>query len=173
MKKTILIATLLLSGFLFKTAIAQVHVRLNVNIGSQPVWGPVGYDHVEYYYMPDIDAFYSVPRQQYIYQQRGRWVFASSLPIRYHNYDLYSGYKVVINDPTPYRHAETYRSQYGSYKDRHDQEVIRNSHDPRYFEIKDHPEHNKWKNDHNSGNHHNQGNNRNRHNKRGDHNHRQ
>jgi hypothetical protein len=162
MKKTILIVTLLLSGFVFQFASAQVGVRLNVNIGTQPVWGPVGYDHVEYYYMPDIDAFYYVPRHQYIYQQRGRWVFASSLPARYNNYDLYSGYKVVINDPTPYRHADTYRSQYGSYRGRHDQEVIRNSQDPRYFEVKDHPQHNQWRNDHNEGNDRNQGNYRNR-----------
>jgi hypothetical protein len=169
MKKTILIVALLLSGFLFKTVTAQVHVRLNVNIGSQPVWGPVGYDHVEYYYMPDIDAFYYVPRHQYIYQQRGRWVFASSLPPRYHNYDLYSGYKVVINDPYPYRHAETYRSQYSGYKGRGDQEVIRNSHDPRYFEISDHPEHNKWRND-NKRNDNNRGNDRNRKNDRNRHN---
>lgn len=162
MKKAILIVTLLLSGFVFQFASAQVGVRLNVNIGTQPVWGPVGYDHVEYYYMPDIDAFYYVPRHQYIYQQRGRWVFASSLPARYNNYDLYSGYKVVINDPTPYRHADTYRSQYGSYRGRHDQEVIRNSQDPRYFEVKDHPQHNQWRNDHNEGNDRNQGNYRNR-----------
>lgn len=146
MKKTILIAALLLSGFLFQTVGAQVHVRFSVNIVSQPIWGPVGYDHVEYYYMPDIDVFYYVPKHQYIYQEQGRWIFAASLPSRFNNYDMYNGYKVVINDPKPYRHAETYRKQYGSYKGRHDQETIRNSHDPKYFEIKDHPEHDKWKN---------------------------
>ena len=72
----------------------------------------------------------------------------------------------MINDPTPYRHAETYRSQYGTYKGRHDQEVIRNSHDPKYFEIKDHPEHNKWKTDRKGRNGHGRQN-------RADHNYRQ
>jgi hypothetical protein len=60
MKKIILIVTLLLSGFIFTTATAQIRVRFNVNIASQPVWGPVGYDHAEYYYLPDIDMFYYV-----------------------------------------------------------------------------------------------------------------
>ena len=56
MKKIILIVTILLGGFLFQTASAQIRVRLNLNIATQPVWGPVGYDHAEYYYMPDIDV---------------------------------------------------------------------------------------------------------------------
>ena len=147
MKKTILIAALLLSGFAFTAATAQIRVNIRANIGAQPVWGPVGYDHVEYYYMPDIDAWYYVPTRQYIYQDRGRWSFAESLPPRYHNYDVYSGYKVVVNDPKPYRNAPKYRTMYAPYKGRH-QEIIRNSHDARYFEIKDHPEHNKWRNEH-------------------------
>jgi len=143
MKKTILIAVLLLSGFAFKTATAQIKIR--ANIGAQPVWGPIGYDHVEYYYMPDIDAYYYVPTRQYIYQERGRWLFATALPRRYHNYDVYNGYKVVVNDPKPYRNAQNYRTTYAPYKGRHNQEIIRNSHDARYFEVKDHPEHNKWR----------------------------
>lgn len=156
MKKTILIASLLLSGFVFQNASAQLRVSLNVNIGSQPAWGPVGYDHVEYYYLPDIHVFYYVPRHQYVYQQRGRWVFTTTLPYRYNSYDFNTGYKVVINEPTPYYHAEMYRTKYAGYKGNHSQDVIRNSHDPRYFEIKDHPEHNKWRsnrNHRNNGNH--------------------
>jgi hypothetical protein len=56
---------------------------------------------------------------------------------------------VVINDPYPYRHAETYRTKYAEYKGHHNQEIIRNSRDSRYYEIKDHPEHNNWKRDQN------------------------
>jgi hypothetical protein len=160
MKKTILIVALLTSGFVFQTASAQVKFGISVNIGTQPVWGPVGYDHVEYYYLPDIDAFYYVPRQQYIYMDRGRWVFRTYLPTRYSNYDVYTGYKVVINEPTPYRNAEMYRSQYGGYRGRHDQEIIRNSHDSRYFENKNHPQHREWRRN-NNGRNNNNGNNNN------------
>jgi hypothetical protein len=149
MKKTILVLTLLLSGFVFESATAQVRISLKANIGVQPGWGPTGYDHVEYYYMPDIDAFYYVPSRQYIYLDRGRWIFTASLPSRFHDYNINTGYKVVVNENKPYRNAATYRTKYASYKGHHDQDIIRNSQEPKYFESKDHPEHNKWKKDHN------------------------
>jgi hypothetical protein len=143
---------------MFQNAKAQVHVDVRLNVGTQPVWGPVGYDYVDYYYMPDIDVFYYVPRHQYIYLQSGRWIFASSLPSRYHNYDINRGYKVVVNEPTPYRNAAIYRTKYAGYKGNHGQEIIRNSHDSRYWENKNHPEHNKWKGNQNSnGNGHGNG----------------
>ena len=123
---------------------AQVRLSVGVNIGSQPVWGPVGYDNVNYYYFPDIDAYYYVPRHQFIYLDGRRWVFAASLPARYHDFDLYHSYKVVVNDRRPYMRAAFYRDRYRTYRGRHDQVVIRDSHEPRYFEVKDHPEHQKW-----------------------------
>ncbi len=162
MKKTILFFTLLLSGFVFETASAQVRIGVNINIGTQPVWGPVGYDHVEYYYMPDIDAFYYVPNRQYIYEDRGRWIFTTVLPPRYSSYDLYSGYKVVINEQRPYRNAGMYRTKYLGYKGNHSQEVIRNSRDSRYFENRGHPEYNNWKKDRNQKKYDSRSNNDNR-----------
>ncbi|WP_431217205.1 hypothetical protein ACQ86N_23325 [Puia sp. P3] len=83
------------------SANAQVQVSVNVNIGSQPQWGPQGYQHVDYYYMPDIDVYYCVPRQQFVYFDGANWVFGVSLPSRCQGYDLYRGYKVVINEPNP------------------------------------------------------------------------
>ena len=171
MKKTFFIVAMLLGSFAMNTASAQL--RVNINIGSQPVWGPVGYDHVDYYYMPDIDTYYNVPTRQYYYFDRGRWVSAYSLPPAYSNYDVYNSYKVVVNEPYPYRNAEMYRTKYAGYKNRHDQVIIRNSHEEKYWQIKDHPEHNKWKdngrgndnngrnddrrNNHDNGNHKNRG----------------
>ena len=142
MKKTLFIVSLLLSGFIYETASAQI----NINIGSQPVWGPVGYDHVDYYYMPDIDAYYYVPNRQYIYLEGNRWTFANSLPPRF-NYNIYNGYKVVINEPQPYRHAEVYRVKYVGYKGNHGQQIIRDSREEKYYVVKGHPEHYKWKKD--------------------------
>jgi hypothetical protein len=130
-------------------------------LATQPLWGPEGYDRAEYYYMPDIDVFYNIPNRQYIYLERGRWVFARNLPQRYHDFDLYTGYKVVVNDYKPYRNAASYRTKYASFRGNHDQRAIRNSQDSRYFENKDHPEHNKWQNDRNE---HNNGNNNNKRN---------
>ena len=80
-----------------KPVAAQVSV--NINIGAQPVWGPVGYDYVEYYYMPDIEVYYYVPTRRYVYLSNGNWIFAAALPSRYSYYNIYTGYKVVINEP--------------------------------------------------------------------------
>jgi hypothetical protein len=152
MKKSISIIILFLSVFASQTTVAQVRRGFGINIGTQPLWGPEGYDRVDYYYMPDIDVFYNVPNRQYIYLEQGRWIFARALPSRYHNFDLYSGYKVVVNDYKPYRNAASYRMKYANYKGNHDQKNIRNSNDLRYFENKDHPKHNKWQNERNKHN---------------------
>jgi len=145
MKKILLVVALLSGGLMFTTASAQIQISLRANIGEQPVWGPVGYDHVEYYYMPDIDAYYYVPTRQYIYLERGRWRFATALPRRYSSYNVYTSYKVVVNERQPYRNAENYRTMYSPYKGRNNQPIIRNSQESKYFEVKDHPEHSKWK----------------------------
>lgn len=138
---------ILIMGVLISLSVplkAQVKFNFHLNIGSQPIWGPAGYDDVQYYYLPDIDTYYYVPQHRFYYQERGRWISSSSLPPRYHDYDLYSGYKVVVNEDRPYRHAQDFREKYGSYKNRHDQQPIRDSRDSKYFVNKGHPEHNNW-----------------------------
>ncbi len=146
MKKLLLLVVLLFGGFLHVSINAQV--SLSVNIGVQPLWGPVGYDHAEYYYMPDIEAYYYVPKHRFVYLEGDRWVTRTALPPRYKDYDLYKIHKVVINEPQPYLRHHEYREKYVSYKGRHEQEVIRNSHESRYWENKEHPEHAKWKEEH-------------------------
>jgi len=132
MKKIVLSAAILLSCFTAKMASAQVSIGLGINIGSQPDWGPVGYDHVDYYYMPDIDAYYDVPAHNYIYFENNVWVHRRYLPVRYRNYNIYNGYKVVINDRNPWIRNTYYRDHYYGYRGRHDQVIIRNSRDVRY-----------------------------------------
>ena len=123
---------------------AQVHINANINLGTQPVWGPTGYDYVENYYLPDIEVYYNVPTHRYYYNNNGRWIYSSSLPARYRNYDLYNSHKVVVNDKQPWKNHETNRNQYATYKDKHDQQPIRDSKDSKYFVNKNHPQHNTW-----------------------------
>lgn len=144
MKKVIIFIVFLFTALVFRT---EAQVRVNINIGSQPVWGPPGYDYAQYYYLPDIDAYYSVPQRQFIYPEGNRWVYADALPPRYGNYDLYHSYKVVLNEDRPYLRDNEYREKYAQYRGRRDQEVIRDRHEEKYWQIKDHPEHNKWKGD--------------------------
>jgi hypothetical protein len=121
--------------------------RLTLNVSDQPTWGPTGYDRVEYYYFPDIDAYYYVQNHQYVYLDAGTWRYSNSLPPSYGTFDVYHSYKVVINEEKPYARNEEHRSKYRSYKGVKDQPVIRDSHDKKYFVNKDHPEHDKWKQD--------------------------
>ena len=134
---------------------AQIHININFNLDSQPAWGPVGYDYVDYYYLPAIDIYYSVPLHRYYYEYRGRWISSIYLPARYRDFDLYTSYKVVVNEREPWRNDRVYRERYYSDRDRHDQEIIRDSRDPKYFANKYHPEHKKWLEEqrHDRGNH--------------------
>lgn len=95
---------------------AQAQLSLSINLGRQPAWGPTGYNHVDYYYLPDIESYYDVSTGQYIYQNNGQWIFANNLPPRYRGYDLYSGYKVVVNRPKPYLSFNRDRASYGRYR---------------------------------------------------------
>lgn len=131
MKKIIIAAAILVSGLAYNNK-AEAQVGLSINIGSQPDWGPVGYDHADYYYMPDIDTYYDVPAHQYVFLDNNRWTRSASLPARYRNYDVYNNYKVVINERNPWERNNVYRTRYANYKGRHDQVVIRNSRDVKY-----------------------------------------
>ncbi len=116
--KKLLFTVMLLSGLvaLAPRTEAQVRVGVNINIGDQPPWRPAGYDYVDYYYLPDIECYYYVPRHQFIYLSNGRWVFSASLPYYYRNYDLYGGYKVVVNRPNAYYYFEQDRVRYAKWK---------------------------------------------------------
>ena len=137
MKKLIVLGLLGVIGWMPYRAAAQVSISLN--IGSQPLWGPVGYDYVDNYYLPDIECYYNVPRRQFIYMDNSRWIYSSSLPSRYRGYDLYNGYKVVVNSRDPYRNFDRDRISYARYRNVRSQQVIRYSRDPRYYVIKGHP----------------------------------
>ncbi|MDP3684758.1 MAG: hypothetical protein Q8S01_12590 [Ignavibacteria bacterium] len=129
---------------LASTANAQVSFGLSFNLNSQPAWGPTGNDYAEFYYLPDIEVYYNVPLHRFYYNDRGRWRYSVNLPYRYRNFNLYNSYKVVVNERNPWRNHNDYREKYANYRDRHDQQSIRDSRDSKYFANKNHPEHNNW-----------------------------
>ncbi len=129
MKKILLTTAILFTAFFFK---ADAQVSVNINIGRQPAWGPVGYDYVDYYYLPDYDVYYDVPRGLFVYYDYGRWTFAASLPARYGSYNLYNSYKVVVNEHNPWLRNNYYHSHYEGYRGRH-QDIIRDSRGNRYY----------------------------------------
>lgn len=104
---------------------SRAQVSVNVNIGAQPMWGPAGYASVDYYYLPDIECYYYVPRHQFVYLSGPNWVFSYNLPARYRGYDLYGGYKVVCSGPRPYTHFYEHRVAYARYRGYRGQPVLR------------------------------------------------
>jgi hypothetical protein len=145
--KKLLIALFLLTGMM-ATKEAKAQVSVNINIGNQPAWGPVGYDYVNFYYLPEINCYYDVMRGQFICLSGPRWVYMRSLPPRYRSYNLYNTYKVVVNQPSPYRYNSTHVREYARYRGMRSQPVIRDSRDSRYYESRYHPQHKQWKREH-------------------------
>jgi hypothetical protein len=94
---------------------SNAQVNVNVNIGTPPAWGPVGYNDARYYYLPDLQTYYDVSTSNYIYINNGKWIRARTLPSVYRNYDLYNEYKVVLTDyrgNSPYDNFKTHKVKY-------------------------------------------------------------
>lgn len=133
-----------LALFLFASTSNHAQVSISVNLGSPPQWGPVGYSEVSYYYIPDVQSYYDIRAQQFIFLSNGVWIRSHSLPYRYRNYDLYNGYKVVLNDyhgSSPYVHYKEHKVKY--YKGYH------NGHQENYRTASNY-------NKHDNGNHNNE-----------------
>ena len=133
MKKYLLLASIILSAFLPLKLSAQINV--NLNVGSQPLWGPVGYDRAEYYYLPDIESYYYVPKRQFVYFNNNNLVFTSNPPSKYSGYNLYNGYKVVLNNPKPYLNFKNDKLKYAKYKGAKGQASIKYSKDRKYTQV--------------------------------------
>ncbi|WP_037502824.1 hypothetical protein [Sphingobacterium deserti] len=121
--KKFIYTTIALSLFTFvKPADAQVSVH--VNIGSQPNWGPVGYNYVRYYYLPEIGVYYDVSSRRYIYPQGNRWVNVRTLPKRYRHVNMSRTYKVVLNHAEPWRNHRDVHKRYHRYANNHSQHYL-------------------------------------------------
>jgi hypothetical protein len=112
MKKLAIISALALSGFAFNSASAQVHVSVGFNLGGPVVvQRPVAvYD--DYYYLPEVDAYYSVGENLYYYNNGYNWVSAVYLPGAYRNYSWRNVRRVQIHANRPYMNHSVYRTRY-------------------------------------------------------------
>jgi hypothetical protein len=126
MKKIALISAIALSGLLYNSANAQLRVHIGLNFGVRPVYvpaqvvqqpadycEPTNYNGDEdYYYLPEVDAYYSVPEGCYYYSDGDRWVSAAYLPGVYRDYDWRTVRRYEVRAPRPYMHHDYYRSRY-------------------------------------------------------------
>jgi hypothetical protein len=81
---------------------------------SNPPWAPAYYPGVRYYYMPDIETYYDLSNQDFVYLDNGQWFFSNTLPSIFRGYDLYNGYVIALNRGVyqPWMHHQFYVSNY-------------------------------------------------------------
>ncbi len=131
MKKIIIAISLFFATGLISLAPAQ-NINININLDKQPSWGPTGYDYAGYYYIPEINVYYDIASSLFYYLSGSNWISNQYLPDKYRKYDLYSMYKVVINDQQPWSQNKTHKKSYSQYKGDRTQEPIRYSNNSKY-----------------------------------------
>lgn len=114
MKKLFFLSALITASLSFNTVKAQIGFHINVNFGPRPVYVAPTPVADNYYYLPDANAYYSVPEQVYYYQNEGRWVSGSHLVGRYHDYDYSRLRHYAVNEARPYLRNDYYQARYSS-----------------------------------------------------------
>lgn len=103
-------------GMLLLISLASsAQVSVNVNLGTPPVWAPAERVETQYYYLPDVDAYYDVPSAKFIYIKNGTWFRSAALPYRYRNYNLRDGNVVYLTDyrgNSPYSYHKNHVMKY-------------------------------------------------------------
>jgi hypothetical protein len=130
MKKLIILSAIAISGLMYNTADAQIRLHLGLRFGPRPVvyapapvvveQAPVytesdqAYDNSndDYYYLPDVDAYYDVTAQCYYYNDGSNWISAAYLPGTYRDYDWRNAQRFEVRAPRPYMHDDFYRSKF-------------------------------------------------------------
>jgi hypothetical protein len=127
MKKLIILSAIAMSGLIYNTANAQVGIRVGFHFGPLRVvyahapvvveQAPVYNDsNDDYYYLPDVDAYYSVNEQCYYYNDGNNWVSAAYLPGAYRDYDWRNASRYEVRAPRPYERDDFYRSRYNGHQ---------------------------------------------------------
>ena len=131
-------------GLLF-IATSQAQVSVNVDLGKAPLWAPADRVASQYYYLPEIDSYYDVPAQRFIYPNNGKWVRVKKLPKKYHNYNLRSGKVVYLTDyrgNAPYKLHKNHKAKY--YVKRNGNDDLIYVKDNNYKKNKNHKNQNKY-----------------------------
>jgi len=120
MKKIFFSIFLAAGGLLTQSAKAQVGVSVGMQIGPlvinvhKPIMAPAPVVYDDYYYLPDVEAYYSVPEHCYYYMDDDdRWISGQYLPGRYHDYNWQSARRYEVRAQRPYANHDFYRNKFG------------------------------------------------------------
>ena len=86
---------------------------------APPTWAQ-NYDNdnpVNYYYLPDIETYYDLRNNEFVYLDDGNWRFSASLPSVYASFDLNNCFVVKLNNTVhePWMHFHNYVAHYPRY----------------------------------------------------------
>lgn len=108
-------ALVLLLGLLLAGVAAPAQAQVNINIQT-PGWGPAVRSNAQYYYIPEIDAYYDLYDRSYVYFDGLNWLRSYQLPVVYQGYDPYQFHPVVIDyiGAQPWGYIRDHRLRYRS-----------------------------------------------------------
>jgi len=114
-----------MSGFIYSTANAQIGIRVGLNLSPRRVYtsAPVVVEQApvyddsnnDYYYLPDVDAYYNVDEQCYYYFDGESWISAAYLPGAYRDYDWRNARHFEVRASRPYLQNDLYMSKYSGH----------------------------------------------------------
>ncbi len=115
MKKIQLIFIAAIMLFAIKTT-AQISV--NINLGARPVYhAPQHYyydDNVDYYFLPEIEAYFDNREGLFIYFSTNRWVRSQNLPDYCGDFNINRNQRIAIDyhGNSPFGDFENHRNRY-------------------------------------------------------------
>ena len=84
---------------------------------EHPQWAPPFYEGVRYYYLPDIETYYDIESQEFVYLYDGQWCFSRECPSVNTGFDLSNCFTIALdmNVYQPWMHHHYYVSHYPRY----------------------------------------------------------
>ena len=116
--KAALLVSALIFVFLFSSCDMYSYVTPSSEVTYEnPEWAPPYSSGIRYYYLPDIETYYDLSNQEFVYLYDGQWSYSRSLPPQYTEYDLSNGFVVALDYNTyqPWMHYHYYVSHYPRY----------------------------------------------------------
>jgi len=77
--KKISITIMTLMFFMVLSGIGTATLQAQEGRFRNPDWAPAYYPGVRYYYIPDIETFYDLSNQDFVYLDDGQWLFSYEL----------------------------------------------------------------------------------------------
>lgn len=96
----------------------EVPYRVTTSVQyTNPPWAPSYHPGARYYYFPDIEVYYDLPGQEFVYLHNGQWMFSPTMPSLYVGFDLYTAYIITLNVQVyqPWLHHHYYVAHYPRY----------------------------------------------------------